>query len=209
MVQLAVWLLLWGKGLPTRKGLRGTFLGSTKGAGKHQDSSRKESCPRALWSLHTVEWRMTACSPFAFRGFYNLLNNAVTGRWGIEEEMVPQLMLKRPKPLPAAISTQPRVFLLPRNSHKACWERWLKYPGAGSVGPLHHFLTRAWLYSSIWACLWLEALGFPHFAHVKHSPWEGKKLIWHKQSIPLECLCTPSQAEMDPKGTTSGRQWEF
>lgn len=42
---------------------------------------------------------MIACSPFVSRGFCNLLNKAVIGRWGIEEEMVPQLMLKRPKPL--------------------------------------------------------------------------------------------------------------
>lgn len=33
------------------------------------------------------------------RGFYSLLNKAVTGRWGIEEEMLPWQTLKRLKPL--------------------------------------------------------------------------------------------------------------
>lgn len=33
-----------------------------------------------------------------FHQLCNLLNKAVTGRWGIEVKVVPQPMLKRPKP---------------------------------------------------------------------------------------------------------------
>lgn len=61
-----------------------------------------------------------AHSPFASRGFCNILNKAVTGRWGIEEEMLPWLMLKRLKPLIG--NHLYLISLLPRNSCKACWE---------------------------------------------------------------------------------------
>lgn len=71
----------------------------------------------------------------------------------------------------------------------------VKVSGAGSVGYLGHFLTQALLDPSIWVL----HEDFP-ILYMADTPWEGKKLIWLKQSIPLECLHSPTQAEMDPRG---------
>lgn len=128
------------KGYLLGKGLGGPFWVSTKTCREASGLGPKGKLPQSFspkfvqqTDCPSVRWKTVSIFSICFQRLLQPLYKSVTGKWSRDQEVVPQLILQRPKPLICSHLYPASSFLLPRNRHKACWEKCLKYTGAASV----------------------------------------------------------------------------